>query len=103
MTYDMILKGGRVIDPSQDLDGVADVAFAGGKVAAVRKDIAPGDSVDVRDVSGRSSRRGSSIFTRMSIGAAHRLASTPTRSRARAVSRRLWMPAAPAPEILPVS
>ena len=53
MTYDMILKGGRVIDPSQDLDGVADVAFAGGKVAAVRKDIAPGDSVDVRDVSGK--------------------------------------------------
>ena len=53
MTYDLILKGGRVIDPSQNLDGVADVAFADGKVAAVRKDIAPGESNDVRDVGGK--------------------------------------------------
>ena len=35
MAYDLILRGGRVIDPSQNLDGIADVAFAGGKVAAV--------------------------------------------------------------------
>ena len=26
--YDLILKGGRVIDPSQNIDGVRDVAFA---------------------------------------------------------------------------
>ena len=35
MTYDLILRGGRVIDPSQKLDAIADVAFAGGKVARV--------------------------------------------------------------------
>ena len=35
MTYDLILRGGRVIDPSQRIDGVMDVAFAGGKVAKV--------------------------------------------------------------------
>ncbi len=52
MSYDLILKGGHVIDPSQGLDRVADVAFAGGKVAAVGENIAPGDSVHVRDVSG---------------------------------------------------
>ena len=33
MTYDLILRGGRVIDPSQKLDASADIAFAGGKVA----------------------------------------------------------------------
>jgi dihydroorotase len=33
--YSLILRGGRVIDPSQDLDAVTDVAFAGGKVAAL--------------------------------------------------------------------
>ncbi len=32
---DLILRGGRVIDPSQGLDGVRDVAFANGKVAAI--------------------------------------------------------------------
>ena len=35
MPFDLILRGGRVIDPSQKLDAVMDVAFAGGKVAAV--------------------------------------------------------------------
>ena len=35
MTYDLILKGGRVIDPSQNLDRVTDIAFSGGKVAKV--------------------------------------------------------------------
>ena len=35
MTYDLILRGGRVLDPSQKLDAIADVAFAGGKVARV--------------------------------------------------------------------
>jgi dihydroorotase len=53
MTYDLILKGGRVIDPAQGLDGVADVAFAGGKVAAVEPNIAAANGADVRDVSGR--------------------------------------------------
>ena len=32
---DLILKGGRVIDPSQGIDGIRDVGFAGGKVAAI--------------------------------------------------------------------
>ncbi|MCW5693279.1 MAG: amidohydrolase/deacetylase family metallohydrolase [Pseudolabrys sp.] len=53
MSYDLILKGGHVIDPAQGLDGVADVAFAGGKVAAVEPNIAATNGADVRDVSGR--------------------------------------------------
>ena len=32
---DLILRGGRVIDPGQGLDGVRDVGFANGKVAAI--------------------------------------------------------------------
>ena len=35
MPFDLILRGGRVIDPSQNIDAVTDVAFSGGKVAAV--------------------------------------------------------------------
>lgn len=53
MKYDLILKGGRVIDPSQKLDGVRDVAFAAGKVATVGKDLAAkAGGAEVRDVSG---------------------------------------------------
>jgi dihydroorotase len=52
MTYDLILRGGRVIDPSQKLDAVADVAFSGGKVAKVAPNLKD-DAVDVRDVSGK--------------------------------------------------
>lgn len=51
-TFDLILKGGHVIDASQNLDGIADVAFAGGKVAAVGRNLTPGATTDVRDVSG---------------------------------------------------
>ncbi|MBS0219573.1 MAG: amidohydrolase/deacetylase family metallohydrolase [Proteobacteria bacterium] len=47
---DLVLKGGRVVDPSQGLDKVADVAFAGGKVTAIGDGLA---GRDVRDVAGK--------------------------------------------------
>tara|TARA_A100001037_G_C14557993_1_gene374651 strand:+ start:335 stop:484 length:150 start_codon:yes stop_codon:yes gene_type:complete len=34
-TYDLIVKGGRVIDPRNGLDDVLDVAFKDGRVAKV--------------------------------------------------------------------
>ena len=48
---ELILRGGRVIDPAQGLDGIRDVGFANGKVAAIatRLDSA---TAEVRDVSG---------------------------------------------------
>ena len=49
--YDMVLKGGHVIDPKNEVDGVADVAIAGGKIAAVGRDL-PGDAENIVDVSG---------------------------------------------------
>jgi dihydroorotase len=52
MTYDLMLRGGRVIDPSQRLDAVSDVAFAGGKVAKVAPKLQGSAGTDVRDVSG---------------------------------------------------
>lgn len=52
-TYDLILKGGRVIDPAQDIDRVLDVAFADGKVAALGEDIVPGGDAEIIDVSGK--------------------------------------------------
>jgi dihydroorotase len=38
-TYELIIKGGRVIDPSVGLDAVRDIAIANGKIAAVEADI----------------------------------------------------------------
>src|SRR5438128_5667863 len=52
MTYDLILRGGRVVDPSQKLDAVTDIAFAGGKVARIGAALRPDTKTDVRDVSG---------------------------------------------------
>src|SRR5882672_5150702 len=49
MTYDLVLRGGRVIDPSQKLDTVADVAFSGGKVAKIGKDLQGAVTRDVSD------------------------------------------------------
>jgi len=47
---DLVLKGGRVIDPAQGIDRVTDIAFVGGKVAAIGDGLA---GKDVRDVSGK--------------------------------------------------
>ena len=53
MTYDLILRGGRVVDPLQKLDAVTDVAFSDGKIARIGVGLQAGASTDVRDVSGR--------------------------------------------------
>src|SRR5712672_3923054 len=52
MAIDLILKGGRIIDPSQHLDAVADIGFASGKVAAIGPGLAADAGTEVRDVSG---------------------------------------------------
>src|SRR5687767_14786197 len=51
-TYDLIIKGGRVIDPSLRIDAVRDVAIAGGRIAAVEANIA-GDALDTIDARGK--------------------------------------------------
>jgi dihydroorotase len=48
--HDLILKGGRVIDPSQNHDGILDVAFTDGKVSGFGKDLK--GAKEIRDVSG---------------------------------------------------
>jgi dihydroorotase len=52
MPFDLVLRGGRVVDPSQKLDAIADVAFAGGKVAMVGQALKVDPGTELRDVSG---------------------------------------------------
>ncbi len=49
--YDLLLKGGHVIDPSNHVDEVRDVAVSQGKIAAVEKNIPAGEAGKVVDVS----------------------------------------------------
>jgi len=51
MPFDLLLRNGRVNDPSQSLDRVTDVAFSEGKVAAVGDGLDAGNA-EVRDVGG---------------------------------------------------
>ncbi|HEY6362725.1 MAG TPA: amidohydrolase/deacetylase family metallohydrolase [Vicinamibacterales bacterium] len=51
-TYDVVIKGGRVIDPSLRIDAVRDVAIAGGRIAAVEPSITA-DATEVIDARGR--------------------------------------------------
>src|SRR2546425_6797234 len=50
--YDLLLKGGHVIDARNRISAVRDVAIANGKVAAVAASIAPADAFKVVDASG---------------------------------------------------
>lgn len=51
--YDLLVRGGRVVDPSQDLDGVRDVAIAGGKIARVEEEIPASQAREVINASGK--------------------------------------------------
>src|SRR5205814_1529068 len=50
--YDLLLRGGHVIDAKNNIDAVRDVALKAGKVAAVEARIDPATAKKVVDVSG---------------------------------------------------
>ena len=52
MNRPLLLRGGRVVDPSQDLDGPADVLVRDGRVEAVDRSIPESEGAEVLDVSG---------------------------------------------------
>jgi dihydroorotase len=49
MSADLVLRGGRVIDPSQGIDAVRDVAFIDGRVSKVGANL---EAMTIKDVSG---------------------------------------------------
>lgn len=52
-TYDLLLKGGTVVDPAQNLHALHDVAFAAGKVAAIGPDLPATAARQVLDCRGQ--------------------------------------------------
>lgn len=50
--YDLIVKGGTVIDPSQGLNGLNDIAVEDGKIALVAPDISSDEASRVLEVKG---------------------------------------------------
>jgi dihydroorotase len=51
-TYDLIIKGARVIDPSMGLDATRDIAISGGRIAAVEASITA-DAAETFDARGK--------------------------------------------------
>ena len=50
--FDLVLRGGRVIDPAQGLDGILDVGVRDGRIVAVAKNL-PGPAIESIDVRGK--------------------------------------------------
>src|SRR5436305_1302484 len=50
--YDMVLKGGHVIDAKNGIDAIRDVAIEGGRIARVAARIDPSEAKKVADVAG---------------------------------------------------
>ncbi|MDD2058418.1 amidohydrolase family protein [Pseudomonas sp. GD03860] len=48
--YDLILKGGRVIDPATGLDGIHDLAVTAGRIVAIEANLPPSHATEVIDV-----------------------------------------------------
>jgi dihydroorotase len=53
MRYDLLVRGGRVIDPAQKMNGLFDVAIKDGRIAAVAADIPATDAARVLDAKGK--------------------------------------------------
>lgn len=51
-SYEIVIKGGHVIDPKNNIDGVMDIAIADGKIALVSKDIDSKQGIQVVDAKG---------------------------------------------------
>jgi dihydroorotase len=52
MSYDLLIKGGHVLDPGQGLDGTLDIAIAGGKIAQIAADIPAEEATRMIEVRG---------------------------------------------------
>ena len=52
MNYDLIIKGGTLVDPAENLSGVRDVGFAEGRVAAVGECLDGSEAREVIDAAG---------------------------------------------------
>src|SRR5581483_3942724 len=51
--YDLLVKGGTVVDPARRLHAAADVAIRGGRIAAVGRRLSPADAAQVIDAAGK--------------------------------------------------
>ena len=51
--YDLVIKGGRVLDPSGRIDRVGDVGISGGRIRTIETTIAAADAADVVDARGK--------------------------------------------------
>src|SRR5439155_14622783 len=52
-SYDLLIAGGRVVDPSQKLSAERDIAIAGGRIARIAENIPPTQARQVFDAKGK--------------------------------------------------
>src|SRR5262245_8878602 len=53
VSYDLLIQGGRVIDPVQRISGVRDVAIAGGRIARIAENIPAAQARQVYNAAGK--------------------------------------------------
>lgn len=51
--YDLLIKGGRVLDPTQGLNEELDVALEGGKIVKVARNLSPTEAREILEVKGK--------------------------------------------------
>src|SRR5437764_4925281 len=54
MSYDLVIKGGHVLDPGQGLDGKMDIGISAGRIAAIAPEIPAGEAARTIEVHGSS-------------------------------------------------
>ena len=52
MPYDLLVKGGHVLDPGQNIDGKLDIGITGGRITAMQPDIPAAEARRIIEVRG---------------------------------------------------
>ena len=50
--YDLLVQGGRVVDPANDLDGIRDIGIKRGRIAAIAPELDPGPAAKIINAKG---------------------------------------------------
>ena len=101
--FDLVIKGGDVLDPSQSLRGKRDIGIRFGVIEALEADIPAARALRVLDAGGKLVTPGLSTFTATFSHTARRSASRPMSSSPARAPPLACRPAMPAPIISPPS
>jgi hypothetical protein len=66
-SYDLVIKGGHIIDPANQIDGISDIAISGNKIARLARDIDASEAKKTVDATGLYVTPGRNLWQKQQV------------------------------------